>query len=695
MHKYFAVLNSDAVNKYNWRFSIPALEGPMWQKGISGVPMHLGHDMHKPVGWSFPYGLYFQPGLTRSVGLAILPQTEEESKRIYVSKHNYMIAHVQKEIEEYGKDFLPHINDYTSEAKKFIAAGALSIVDEKIIQRIFPHLPGQIDKDNLLPLPVLLEEFTYRSQGVFIHKTKPLCVYVHPFFRRSLSRHNNFHFIFLDELMSHAANPKVTVRVAIDWDMIGYAPSYLEAQELEYWYGPKYNDDITAIIPGLARHQSSEPERNFYGISATEFYWKISKEKKYEFELEELKEEQAPLLPDTYACRYIHSIYNVADESFEHFDGAVRSYDGELYLERIGKKMTEFGRRSQYSKLFRIDGRLKLGDWKSLSTNYMQGNPLIYEYFGLEKPKMNYTLDATPTSVAEQLVPFSINQGEGVRVMVSYHEAKELPVESHVVSIYDLLSNGENNFSILEYDVVEVKKALNRLGKNLVWSEDVLLTVAEDQYWNIPCILHGAEQPQNDLDITLSALLNLFTALLKRQRERIVSFTVAWNMEGRETRVSVMGHIADLVNWIQLSAPIPTTHDKFIQWLNMQGKHLSNDKKVENPFKPLLDELAQFDGVLYMKRRVVAPKYNLDITSDDHGIHYSMEIPEAESELLELVNSGKIRPVMTCIVKKMGCSKTGGDYLLSPCSKILDSDIHTIVEEMDMMLMYWSDKPVH
>ena len=48
--------------------------------------------------------------------------------------------------------------------------------------------------------------------------------------------------------------------------------------------------------------------------------------------------------------------------------------------------MTDFGRRSDYTKIFRIDGDLKLSDWKSLVTNYMQDNPLIYEYFDAEKP---------------------------------------------------------------------------------------------------------------------------------------------------------------------------------------------------------------------------------------------------------------------------------------------------------------------
>ena len=55
-------------------------------------------------------------------------------------------------------------------------------------------------------------------------------------------------------------------------------------------------------------------------------------------------------------------------------------------IERLDSKMTEFGRRSNYTKLFRVDGKLSLDRWKSLVTNYLQGNPQIYEYFNLPKP---------------------------------------------------------------------------------------------------------------------------------------------------------------------------------------------------------------------------------------------------------------------------------------------------------------------
>ena len=122
-------------------------------------------------------------------------------------------------------------------------------------------------------------------------------------------------------------------------------------------------------------------------LTELEFFWKSNNEL-HEFELEEVKDDLAPTLTDTYGCRYIHSIYNKDNSEFQHFDGAIRSYSTELMSERRDSKMTEFGRKSDYTKLFRVDGKLSLSSWKSLVTNYLQGNPEIYEYFNLPKPSV-------------------------------------------------------------------------------------------------------------------------------------------------------------------------------------------------------------------------------------------------------------------------------------------------------------------
>lgn len=691
MKTSLSILNSDALNRYGEQFAVSALECAMWQRSLTGTPVHLGHDMHKPVAWMVPFGLYFQPGLVRLMGKMYFPESEKEAQDIYNARMNYIIELAEKEKDEYGEKLLSHIREFVSEDHKYLDAAAFSIVDKDIVQRVFPDLTVNLDKDGLIYLKDILNHFSYRGQGIFLHKIKPLCIFAHPYFRRSLSRHNNFHFIFLDELMSYSSEPEVNIRIKLDWDMIGYSPSALDAQELEYWYGPKYNDDISSIEPGLTRHEGNETDKLYYGISATEFNWKVN-DGLHEFELEELKEEEAPVLPDTFACRYIHSIYNDVGKYFQHFDGAIRSYAGDLYLERIGKKMTEFGRRSQYEKLFRIDGKLSLEAWKSLATNYMQGNYLIYEYFGLERPETPQPIKYEPSNQVEQFVPFSINKNEGIRIAVSYHPPTVKSGDSHTVSICDMLSIGDEDHQMIEYDVVEVKKVLERKGKSLKFPAGVILGYSEDMYWNIPCIMHGSAIPEDDVMSTITAIREICEALLRREDDKVISMTLSWNMEDKEVRLSVLGHVVDLLDWLNQVGSVPVTHDDFVGWLEVQKEYL-NKLKVNNGFMPMLEELAQFDGVLYIHRRLVTDPYKIKCFPDKVGLAYRLQIPETDAALAEAVEEGVLKPVIACIAKSIVCSKSKKEYIDSPYSKFLDDDVHTIVKDFDLIGCYWTDKP--
>ena len=380
MYKSLSILNTDKVNKYGHLIALSAMEDMVWMKATEGVPMHVGHDMHRPIGAMIPLGLYFEPKLVRTIGISLIPENEEEIKQILNFKNHSTIKNVKDEVEKNDGKLYNKVKDYIISDFKYIKTGALSILNTDIVKRIFKELENLQDKDGLIKLKDLKKDFTYKFQGVFLHNSLPLCIYAHSFFRRSLSRHNNFHFIFLDELMSLQNNDDITIKLALDWDLIGYTPTFLQSMEYEYWFGPKYNDDISSIRKGLTKHNCNEFEKEYYGISTTEFFWKENDNLK-EFELEELKENIAPTMDNFFGCRYVHSIYDTTKSSFVHFDGAIRGYDSDLYFERIDQNMTDFGRRSEYTKLFRIDGKLELSNWKSLITNYMQDNPLIYGIF--------------------------------------------------------------------------------------------------------------------------------------------------------------------------------------------------------------------------------------------------------------------------------------------------------------------------
>jgi len=693
MYKSLSILNTDRVNKYGHLLAISAMEDMIWMKATEGVPMHLGHDMHRPVGAMIPFGLYFEPKMVRSLGLSLIPQNDEDSKKITDFKNYSHVKNIEDAVDKNNNKLYEQVKNYIKSEFKYFETGTLSILNDNIVKRVFKELGDFQDKDGLIRLDDLNKNFTYKYQGVFFHNTLPLCIYSHSFFRRSLSRHNNFHFIFLDELMSMRNNENITIKISLDWNLIGYSPTFLESMEYEYWFGPKYTDDISNIQKGLTKHNCSEFERDYHGISTTEFFWKDNNELK-EFELEELRENNAPTLDDFFGCRYIHSIYDISKETFVHFDGAIRGYDSDLYFERIDQNMTDFGRRSQYTKLFRVDGKLELKNWKSLITNYMQDNPLVYEYFGIAKPKSELDKESANKSLMQQLVPHSMDKSDGIKLLISYHNKNEdYENISHSVSIYDVINiNGEDK-SIIEDEIIEVKKALSRLGKELNIKDDTLYGNCKDEYWNIPCIFHGMNDPTEDIQITLKALSNIFLRMINIGLDTIVSFTFAWNIEDKEVRVSCLGHIENLYNWIEKFQVIPVKRDSLRKWLDNQRTYL-NETFEECIDKPLVQDVCQFDGVLYIKRKIVGEEFNLEPFSDEKGLSYRFSIPPEKEELYEDIIKGKIKPVMSYILKKATCSVTKDDYHKSPHSKLLDDNVHMVVEELEGLTFYWSDKPI-
>mgnify|MGYP003636762605 CR=1 FL=1 len=692
MNKSFSVLNSDQINKYGYFFPISTMEDMMWMKATEGVPMHLGHDMHRPIGCMIPYALYFEPYLVRNIGITLIPETDEENKQIHNFKRYSAYKNVTDDVDKNNGALLELLKDKVSENYKYLSASTLAILDKNILATVFPELTKLKDKDGLIKIADLKENFTYKFHGVFVHNSLPLCIYSHSYFRKSLSRLNNFHYLFLDELMSHQDNEEVTLKIGLDWDIIGYAPTFLQAIELEFWFGPKYDDDIANIRPGLTKHICSDFEKSYYEVSATEFYWKKNKELK-EFELEELREENAPTLEDFFGCRYVHSIYDTTKNTFVHFDGAIRGYSSDLYFDRIDQNMTEFGRRSDYTKLFRIDGKLELKDWKILITKYMQGNPLIYEYFDIDKPKSQFGSEHTKKTLQQELVPQSIDEGDGIRLLVSYHQKNEGFEEySHSVSIYDVMeSNGESQ-SVLEYDILEIKKALDRLNKNLFIKEDTFFGVIEDDYWNIPCIFHSDDNPQEDVKITLLAIKKIFDKITERGLDKVISFTLSWNMEDKEVRVSCFGHIKDLQKWLLSFDEIPTNREAFKIWLDNQKKYLNTNYERQEE-KPKFQDISQFDGVIYIKRKIVEDKFEPTPSIENKQIICTIKIPN--NKHYSDIKNGYITPVMACIPTKSICSKSNLDYKISPYSKFLDDDVYTKIEKFEGLCYYWSDKPIN
>nr|GFA95849.1 hypothetical protein [Tanacetum cinerariifolium] len=587
------------------------------------------------------------------------------------------------------------LEKYVTEDCRYLYCEAFCCIETDLAKRAFPKLTRNLDDDGLVYLTDLLKDFTYLGQGVFAHKRLKLTVCAHPYFRRSLSRFNNFHFLFLDELMSHVGNRHVRLRLRLDWDMVGYAPSFQKQLEYEFWRGPKFDDEIGNIAPGLTKYKSDDFERVYYGTAATEFVWKANEETDgkprtkprllHEFEMEEVKDSEVPGT-ESFGCRYMHAIYDKNAATFEHFDGAIRMYDFAQMAERAGTSMDEFGRVSEYTKLFRIDDPLRLdvkrtgkglalSDWKSLVTKYMQGNPQVYEYFGEEKPGGAHLLDEAPHSMREELVPSSMNAGQGVRLMASFHALEEQPAGERVVTGRDEVTDVNNiTRPVLEYDVIEVRKALHALGADLVIPSDVVFIYAEDGYWNIPTIYHGEQDPQTAINLTIQALNNLVQAAHTRGHDQAVSFTLAWAMDEKEARISVLGHVTDLAAWFKKMPVLPTQRKAFMKWLLQQEKYLNSLPVTETDW-PKLDYIAKSDGVLFIGRKIVNRQWLNRLWYEDGALRFELALTADRIDLVEALNRQEIAIRAVWEDGKMICSKTGMDYWLSPHSKNLESDV--------------------
>lgn len=691
-----AVLNSDTPNRYGYRFSIGALEDALEQKALEGVPTCLGHDMHRPLGWTVPFGLFFEPGMCRLVGNQMIAETDEEQKFI----NNAHLAALRKRYHEqcnpYIDEFKKLIGAHLTEKATYLYAGCVCYHDENIGQRIYPKLFEKQDKNGLIFLSDLLQEFTYKGYGVFKDNDSELSLIAHQFFRKSLSIHNNLNHFLIDELVKQAANEKIKVRIALDRDLIGLAKTYHDTIELEYWRGPKFNNDISKIKLGVTVFGSSEFQKLYYGISQTEFWWKHESGKQT-LEVEELKEHPSNGIDsDSYGCRYVHSIFDEATNSFEHFDGAIRMYNTDKMLMRIEKDIKSAGKDSDYTKLFRVDGELAIEDWKTLVCHYYQANPLIHEYFDEAKENEPHIIEVKPKSVIEELVPYSMNEGDGIRLLVSYHEIqkREEEVETErYISGFDVFSIGETSLRVIETDILEVVKALKRMGCKLDLPKNVSLACSEDLYWNIPTISHGMnDNLERNLSETLQALKLIFDVKVAKKKNMVASFTLSWERKDeKQVTVSVMGHSVDIADWLKENVSIPVDKERFRNWLEKQSVFINKYPVRED--KPPLFEMVCGDGVQYIRRRGIAPEIKYQLKPDKEGrIIIGFAFTKDQFDLAMAYKDKKIDVALGYIHKKKICSKCNEDYITCEHSKTLDKDVSVKIVDFELVNIVWTDR---
>jgi hypothetical protein len=414
MHELAGVLSSDSITRNMTRFEASSLYRALADRVNTGIPTLMSHDSHRLIGWTVPTAVSFQSGLTRLHGATLLPETDDERDML---DRTYQ-GHVRRRTEEATGPYIDALRAavalHLDGTEKPHECAATALLGPNLARRVASDIFAQEDDDGLVPITDL------RAVQAGVFALGDIVLFAHPFFRRSLSRWNNLNGPLLGELVDLGKDKRVAVRIRLDPDMVGLAASVRTPLELEYWYGPRFSDDVAAIPSGVTHHEATDRERTFHGISRTEFWWQ-SRDGQHILEAEELRD--IPSLgigAGLFGCRYVHSM---ADEgvggAVHHLDGAIRGYAEEQMLERLGKTIATAGRRTEYTKLWRVDGPISLPRWKTLIHHFFRDNTLVSEYLGHENgiPKANVPpaedLTAPPAETRTQPRPAEGPAGNG------------------------------------------------------------------------------------------------------------------------------------------------------------------------------------------------------------------------------------------------------------------------------------------
>lgn len=690
MLRSLAVFNSNSINKYGIAFTVEALESGLEQSWDVGMPSFVSHDYHRPIAWTMGLSLFIEPGLVRLTGVVLKPESREESDEIYRAVQHYLSYKTLKDFEQHKDNLTSRLNGFLSDNAQPHMPSCAAFIDDQLAVKCFPGLFSNRDEDGLIPLSLLTE----LAPGIF--EKDGLLLFAHPYFRRSLSRLNSINTQFYESLTESSTSKAVDIRIALDTDMIGLAASYVSHIELEYWWGPKFDDDFNKIEPGVTRYNASDDERLFHGISQTEFWWHMQ-DKKKTLECEELRD-----IPsygagiDSYGCRYVHSIIDSDTAQPFHLDGAIRLYNEESMVERIDKDMKEAGRHTEYTKLWRIDGDLQVNSWKKLITHYFRDNPLVGEYLGAVEDNVltpHVVSEPQPASPMSSYIPCDCKIGDGLMISVSYQPMIECKSSTRFVECFDTLCRDTTEYRYVESDFVEIIKILRKRGEHIAVPNGTAYVAFEDKLINFPMIQHAGKSALDLANSTHDTIKMLCEQWAKNGENRVVTYNIGIQYSHKNIYFSIGGHVVDLYKWHkQAYSHFPTNEKQIGVWCSDVEKYLSTNYLMKDKIIPLFDVLKK-TGLIVLNRKYVDPEnYTMRFDAEKNILFCDLKVKKKDIELIELLRQGKLATAYANLVIASKCTACNGSYLACNCSKYLDTDVCQEMTDFKLLAPFWTNR---
>ncbi len=285
--------------------------------------------------------------------------------------------------------------------------------------------------------------------------------------------------------------------------------------------------------------------------------------------------------------------------------------------------------------------------------------------------------------------------GDGVRIALSFHDYKnDVQIDRSVVSL-DTLTLEAGDARYVESWILELQKTLSRMGESLSISDEIQFLTCKDFYINFPLILHKKNSKPGIVPKTIEAFRLLIRALRAKGYDQVASYSIAFALDDKETRISVLGHINDLDAWLSepLSVP-PVSREGLFAWSEQVAEYLRL-KYPEASNKPALAETLMPSGVLMIRRQSLAENIDVQYEETDRGLMYWLQIPDNEQSLRKCVEKGEIAPATAFLKVESMCTKCQQSYRSCSCSKMLDSGVAEEIIKAHFIRPFWTDRPLY
>lgn len=327
------------------------------------------------------------------------------------------VDYCNRQIHSWSEEQLKNYKDSIELFKKHCKDLEIDIDDSNIefvptigVIATSPGLVAQLvtginkDKEGLYNCRNLYDLFPKKNRIPGYICVKEYLLMFNPRFRREMDCKANWAPQFVD-LFWGVDDSKIDSYISLDCDRVRINTDDYSYCEADTWFGSPYKGDISQISDGSANlRPPTDLAENiisylFKDVYALDIYWSTKGGIKT-FQALEFKNDNIKIIlnnSEYHPARYIHAEYDIKNDLFRHFDGAIQYYSSSEYFARRGSDFRhnikeKLKIKAISEKLFKFNGEISVDMWSGFCCHFFAGNPLTFEYFTGNYPE--HTEDA-------------------------------------------------------------------------------------------------------------------------------------------------------------------------------------------------------------------------------------------------------------------------------------------------------------